>query len=175
MSEPGADCTRSKRVDSETNYRIEAFLYDEAALLDRRAYDDWFLLIAEEIQYEVHGRVVRDAGADRTYYPIITADYSMLARRAKQISTPKLTHAENPPSLTRRFISNVRSFSLPDGTLMSHCNFLIYRRRLETPDFDLYAGERTDFLIPNGVSFLIAKRQAALDHTSFTGSLSILI
>lgn len=175
MSEPRSDLTAYIRADLQTHYRLEFFLYDEAALLDQRAYDAWILLISEEIHYAILGRVVRLAEAERVCYPIITADYAMLARRTKQISSPKLTHAENPPSFTRRLVSNVRSFVLPDGDFMTISNFLIYRHRQDTPSFDLYAGERTDVLRINGDLFSFIKRQAQLDQTAFSGSLSIII
>jgi 3-phenylpropionate/cinnamic acid dioxygenase small subunit len=163
------------QVDADTHYRLQAFLFEEAALLDRRAYETWLGLVSEKIQYRVQARIIRDAGGEPANYLVISEDHEMLTRRAKQISTPKLTHAENPPTFTRRFVSNLVGFKSGQGEFVTRCNILIYRHRLDSPDFGIYAGERVDSLCEHRQSFLLTRREVQLDQAVFPGSVSIII
>jgi hypothetical protein len=88
-------------VDGTLYIEIQRFLFREAALLDRREYDAWLALTTEDIQYCVTAAVSRDAGANAVDYSIIDENLVGLKSRIDQISNPKLTRAENPPSMTR--------------------------------------------------------------------------
>src|SRR5689334_1056933 len=85
-------------VDNGLYVEIQRFLYREAALLDRREYSAWLALIAEDIHYRVTASVARDAGATPVEYAIVDENLTGLKSRVDQISTPRLTRAENPPS-----------------------------------------------------------------------------
>jgi 3-phenylpropionate/cinnamic acid dioxygenase small subunit len=86
---------------------IQRFLYREAALLDRRDYAGWLALLTDDITYRVAQQVARAAPEGGLDYAIVDEDADNLKARVVQLADPKLTHAENPPSFIRRFVSNM--------------------------------------------------------------------
>ena len=97
-------------VDSGLYVEIQRFLYREAALLDRREYGAWLSLITEDIHYRVTARCRPRRGGAAVEYAIIDEKLTGLKSRIDQISNPRLTRAENPPSLTRRVVSNIEAY-----------------------------------------------------------------
>ena len=156
---------------------VQRFLNREAALLDRRDYMAWFDLLTEDVKYVVTARVSRPAESGPIDYAIIDEDAEALRLRILQIGDPRLTRAENPATLTRRFVSNfeVGVAATPDD-YVAHNNLLVYRQRGTAPDGDFYAGQRRDVLRRDGVSLRIADRLVRLDHNVlFDGSLSVIL
>jgi phthalate 3,4-dioxygenase subunit beta len=98
---------KTEAVDNGLFVEIQRFLFREAALLDRRDYAAWLSLLTEDIHYRVTAAVARDAAAQPVQYAIIDENLTGLKSRIDQISNPRLTRAENPPSLTRRVVSNI--------------------------------------------------------------------
>lgn len=160
-------------VGRDAYFDIQCFLFREASLLDQRAYADWLRLLTDDIEYRVAARVIREAGAASADYAILEEDAATLKRRVEQIGNPKLTHAENPPSFTRRFVSNLLAFEGQDG-FVATSNILVYRHRLETPEGSLYAGERHDTLRRVDGELRLARRQVRLDQAAFAGSVTTL-
>jgi biphenyl 2,3-dioxygenase beta subunit len=68
-----------------------------------------------------------------------------------------------PPSRTRHLITNVRVKKDDGNEIEVHCNFLLYRTRMET-DKDIFVGARQDILRRSGGSFKIARRTIILDQ-----------
>lgn len=97
-------------VDGALYIEIQRFLFREAALLDRREYGAWLALTSEDIRYCVAAAVSRDAAANAVEYSIIDENFVGLKSRIDQISNPRLTRAENPPSMTRRVVSNIEAY-----------------------------------------------------------------
>ncbi len=161
---------------SDTIYlSIQRFLYLEADLLDRRDYRRWLALLTDDVTYRVSAQVNRDAHAGPLTYAIIDEDARRLKARVEQIADAKLTHAENPPTLTRRFVSNLRATDTGrDGEYKAVSNILIYRARPDMPDGALYAGERTDTLRRLDGALRIARRDVQLDQSLLHGSVSTL-
>ena len=156
---------------------VQRFLNREAALLDRRDYMAWFDLLTEDVKYVVTARVSRPAESGPIDYAIIDEDAEALRLRILQIGDPRLTRAENPATLTRRFVSNfeVGVAATPDD-YVAHNNLLVYRQRGTAPDGDFYAGQRRDVLRRDGASLRIADRLVRLDHNVlFDGSLSVIL
>ena len=156
---------------------VQRFLNREAALLDRRDYMAWFDLLTEDVKYVVTARVSRPAESGPLDYAIVDEDADTLRLRLLQIGDPRLTRAENPATLTRRFVSNfeVEATAYPDG-YVAHSNLLVYRQRGTAPDGDFYAGQRRDVLRRDGASLRIADRLVRLDHNVlFDGSLSVIL
>src|SRR5207247_6794342 len=74
-------------------------------------------------------------------------DHGSLATRVARLET-EYAWAEDPPSRTRRLVTNVRVE--PGGRpkeLRVKSNFLIYRGPSDPPDFALITGERRDVLL----------------------------
>jgi 3-phenylpropionate/cinnamic acid dioxygenase small subunit len=144
---------------------IQRFLYREASLLDRLAFQDWLRLLTDDVSYRVTARVVRTRDEGHGDYTIVDEDATSLKARVTQIANPKLTHAENPAAFTRRFVSNFQTFraaSSEEFGVESH--LLVYRAKVSAPEGALYVGERHDVLRRVDGGFRIARREVRLDH-----------
>ncbi len=144
---PGPTTTSTVDVDNDTYLAIQRFLYREAAILYCRDYRGWLSLLTDDVIYRVSAQVNRDADVGPLSYAIIDETAARLKARLEQVANAKLTHAENPPTLTRRMISNVlAACGGRDNEFIVTSNLLIFRTRPEMPEGALYAGERTDIL-----------------------------
>jgi 3-phenylpropionate/cinnamic acid dioxygenase small subunit len=168
---------RMQPVGNETYVEIQRFLFREAALLDNRQYVDWLALLDEDIHYRVTARVVRDAGADAADYAIVEEYLVGLKSRIDQISNPRLTRAENPASLTRRFVSNVEACSgAAPGEFAVTSYILAHRSRRNVPEGGFYVAARQDVLRHSGAGLRLARRLVRLDQsTLFDGALSTIL
>jgi 3-phenylpropionate/cinnamic acid dioxygenase small subunit len=74
--------------------------------------------------------------------------------------------AEDPPSRTRRLVSNVRvSVARPDEYEVLS-NLLIFRSRLDAIEYELIAGERHDLLIKVDGGLKLRRRLILLDQST---------
>jgi 3-phenylpropionate/cinnamic acid dioxygenase small subunit len=164
-------------VHGDLYIEIQRFLFREAALLDRRQYDAWLVLMTEDIQYCVTAAVSRDAGASAVDYSIIDENFVGLKSRIDQISNPRLTRAENPPSMTRRVISNIEAYHGDAPSEFSATSYLLaYRSRSSVPEGAFYVAERQDLLRKSGSDWRLARRCVRLDNLMlFDGALSTLL
>ncbi len=172
MSDP-----KLSAVDSGLFVEIQRFLYREAAVLDRREYGAWLSLIAEDIHYRVMASVAREAGTAAVEYAIVDENLTGLKSRIDQISNPRLTRAENPPSLTRRVVSNVEAFHTKKQDEFSVVSYLLaYRSRPSAPEGGFYVAVRHDTLRQTNADWRLARRNVQLDHIMiFDGALSTLL
>jgi PAH dioxygenase small subunit len=169
------DGTITAEVDAATHFAIQRFLFAEASMLDHRNYRGWLALLTDDVHYRVMANVNRDSDLGPLPYALIDEPAARLKARVEQILNAKLTHAENPPSLTRRFVTNVMaSAGERDGEYVATCNLLVYRTRPDIPDGAIYAGERTDVLRRVDGTFRIARREVRLDQALIHGSMSTL-
>jgi len=161
-------------VSNDVYCDVQRFLNNEVILLDCREYQRWFALTTEDIRYLVMAKVVRDVQVGQLDFALIDEDAVNLRARVDQISNPKLTHAENPPTLTRRFVSllEVRD-SKTVGELTVRSNILVYRSRLGEEE-GLYSGERQDILRKVDDGFRLVRREVRLDHSLLRGPVSTL-
>jgi biphenyl 2,3-dioxygenase beta subunit len=72
--------------------------------------------------------------------------------------------AEDPPSRTRRLITNIRIGSIDDKELKVHSNFQLYRTRLNSEE-DSWLGRREDVLRRGENGFQLARRHIFLEQT----------
>jgi 3-phenylpropionate/cinnamic acid dioxygenase small subunit len=164
-------------VDDRLFVDIQRFLFREAALLDRRDYAAWLSLTTDDVQYRVTAAVARDAGATAVDYAIIDENQTGLKSRIDQISNPRLTRAENPPSMTRRFISNIEAYHAETQSEFSVVSYLLaYRSRPSAPEGGFYVAVRHDILRRSNTDWRLAKRNVQLDHIMlYDGALSTLL
>ena len=155
--------------------RITRFLYEDAAMLDARDYASWWKTLSDEIQYRVTAKVLRDASLGNLEMAVIDETPAQLKQRVEQISTPRLTHAENPPSTTRRFVTNVmaRHGSSP-GEFQVSSNLLVYLTTANAIEGSVYSGRREDILREAGDEFRLTSRIVQLDQEVMFGAISIL-
>jgi len=138
---------------------VEAFLFDEAALLDQWELDSWLELFADDGSYLIPSLDAPDATPRNSVY-LIADDRNRLGSRVKQLMG-RHTWAENPPSRTRRLISNVRIREASDGDVKATANFAIYRMRHEM--VDTYVGRYELHFVRNGAGLRFKERKAILD------------
>ncbi len=155
--------------------RIARFLHEDAAMLDRREYAAWWKTLAEDIRYRVTAKVVREASLGNLELALIDETAAELKQRVDQIATPRLTHAENPPSTTRRFVTNVMVHhgSAPDEFHVSS-NLLLYRTTAADVQGSIYSAGREDVLREAHGEFRLVSRVVHLDQEVMFGAVSIL-
>jgi 3-phenylpropionate/cinnamic acid dioxygenase small subunit len=154
---------------------VEAFLYQEAELLDERRYEEWLALFTDDAHYFMPMRrnVPRDepereftrAGLDVNWFD---EGKDTLTRRVKQILTG-VHWAEEPPSRICHMISNVQVLAAsPAGPSPAEVSvksrFLVYRNRVET-ETDFLVGKREDLLRRVNGGWKIARRTIILDQS----------
>jgi PAH dioxygenase small subunit len=154
--------------DHATCADVTQFLYREALALDERRFRDWLSMLADDIRYEVPVRVTREGLADWELAPtsrIFDEDRQTLEVRVQRLETD-FAWAEQPPSRTRHFVTNVLVDSTEvDDEYLVHANVFIYRSRGTDPDPSLYSLFRKDVVRRHGDTWLLAKRWAALDQS----------
>jgi phthalate 3,4-dioxygenase subunit beta len=166
-----------KPVDDGLFVEIQRFLYREAGLLDRRQYHAWLSLLTDDVLYRVTAAVARDAGESALDYAIIDEHMTGLKSRIDQISNPRLTRAENPPSMMRRVVSNIEAYHGDGPSEFSVESYLVaYRSRPGAPEGGFYVAGRHDTLRRSDAVWRLARRTVHLDHLMlFDGALSALL
>ena len=163
-------------VDLETRLAVSDFLIAEAEMLDDRRFEDWLELLTEDIQYTAPVRVTRRSGNPDVIEEIGYFDDNIqsLGLRVKRLLTD-VAWAEDPPSMTRRFVSNVRI--APEGPELSvRNNLLLFRSRGDEGLYDLIVGERFDRLRDEGNGLRICCRRVVLDQAAVgTKHLGVLL
>lgn len=169
MSEPAA---ARFPVAFEEAHEAEQFLYREARLLDERRFEEWMALLADDIHYWVPTR--QNLGQRRSESRVdVERELSgpeelcffdenklTLVGRVIRLTTGQ-AWGENPPSRTRRFVTNVE-VERGEGELRVHSNLLIHRSR-RMDDVHWFVAARDDVLRRSGASFQLARRKVVLD------------
>lgn len=163
---------RSQRVPfSAPLYdEILAFLYDEAELLDSLQLKAWSELLTEDIEYNVPLRLTRptrqqDGTVVRTVQHMHD-NHGSLMLRVRRITDTKSAWGEDPPSRTRRMVSNVRVYLTDKPNEYKVQSYLLLTRgRFDFDYFDLIPCERHDVIRRVGSSLMLARREAIIDQT----------
>jgi 3-phenylpropionate/cinnamic acid dioxygenase small subunit len=156
----------------QLQHEIEQFLYTEAMLLDERRIDEWFELLADDLEYWMPVRTTRARGEEALEFApfggaaFFDDDKSSMAERVRKLHTG-YAWSEDPPSRTRHCVSNVRILAVDGDDVTIGCNFILYRSRLAS-DEDLWVGRREDALRRTDSGWSIRKRHIYLDHVSLT-------
>ena len=150
-------------------FEIEQFLYREARLLDERCFDEWLTLLSDDIHYwmPIRRTVTRDnidleftKPGGMSYFDDNKTD---LVLRIEKLATG-FSWAEDPPSRTRHFVSNVEITALAGDEVTVNVAFHLYRSRLESLT-DHFVGRREDtFRRVEGV-LRLCRRHIFCDHT----------
>ena len=143
------------------------FLVEEAALLDAADYASWLNLLCEDIRYVMPVRVTTARGADfDSLADMGHFDENMYALR-KRVQRLATDHAwtEDPPSRTRHFVTNVRTFRHRTSELRVESSLLLFRSRGDTREPDLISAGRTDLLRETGDGLKLARREILVDES----------
>jgi biphenyl 2,3-dioxygenase beta subunit len=160
---------------------VEQFLYQEARLLDNRQFHRWLELFTDDARYWMPMRSNRYPISSKAITILDGSRYEegelfkegdlaifdeskdSLRRRIERLDTG-MAWAEDPPSRTRHFISNIEVHPGDmESELKVYSNFIMYRTRGETEQ-DFYVGSREDTLRKVGGAWRIAHRRIILDQ-----------
>ncbi|MGE0625564.1 MAG: 3-phenylpropionate/cinnamic acid dioxygenase subunit beta [Pseudomonadales bacterium] len=150
-------------------FEVEEFLYREAALLDARRFDEWLALLTDDIHYWMPIRrttTAREVDAEFTRpgdMAFFDDDKEMLTLRVQRLSVGR-AWAEDPPSRTRRLVTNIRLLGIDGDELATSANFQLYRTRLDSEE-DCWIGRREDVLRRVNGSLMLARRHLFLEQT----------
>jgi 3-phenylpropionate/cinnamic acid dioxygenase small subunit len=151
----------------ELEREVAEFFYREAELLDSNSLEEWLELLTEDINYEMPLRMTRERGQPDISYQTghFSEDRRSLQLRVKRLGTD-FGWAENPPSRTRRFISNIRVENTSNpNEVKTHSYFLLYRSRGSSTEADLISGQRQDLLRKLDGRWKLASRLIIVDQT----------
>jgi p-cumate 2,3-dioxygenase subunit beta len=121
--------------------------------------DEWLELLTDDVTYEVPSTDT-PAGDPHTTLSLIADDNLRLRSRVAQL-LGRSAWAENPPSRTRRMISNVRVRGVEGEAIYVTANFVVYRLRFE--QMDTYVGRYEYTLVQRNGRLKIRARKAVLD------------
>lgn len=168
-----------KRVDesavsgasSFTHREVEAFLFDEAALLDAWRLDEWLTLFTEDAQYVVP---TTDLPEGDPVHDLVFIDDNLirLQGRVKRLNS-RHAHREYPSSRTRRLISNIRITGVTDGEASVEASFVIYRFRAGSTE--PFVGQYRYRLTKIDDTLRIRYRRATLDNETLRGQGAVSI
>ena len=168
-------------MEEEVMREIEQFLYREARLLDDRQFHQWLELFTDDIRYWMPLRSnrypaiskaisIRDGSryeeedlSKENELAIMDETKESLERRIARLDTG-MAWAEDPPSRTRHFVSNIEVHPGEQASeLKVYSNFIMYRNRAEKEQ-DFYVGSREDILRRVEGGWKIAYRKIILDQ-----------
>lgn len=156
------------RHGSETYNNVVDFVYREAELLDDRRHHDWLEMLTDDVRYVVPVRITTAHSlVDSTLEDMAHFDedrYS-LVKRVERLDTEH-AWAEDPPSRTRRYVTNIRCWvgDVEDEVLV-RANLLLFRSRGDIHEHDLLSAQRTDVLRRAGREFKLARRDVLMDES----------
>lgn len=168
----GAEIAQLRQTDAPFTHReVEAFLFDEAALLDAWKLDEWLGLFAEDAQYVVPTTDLPE-GDPAQDLVFIDDNRVRLEGRVRRLKS-RHAHREYPYSRTRRFISNIRITAMSDDEATVEASFLIYRFRAGTSE--PFVGHYLYRLRRAGGRLEIVSRRATLDQETLRGQGAVSI
>jgi len=147
----------------------EEFLFMEADLLDSRRYEAWLDVLTDDVHYWMPIRrttTSREVSREFTEpggMAFFDDDKRTLTMRVQRLAVGR-AWAEDPPSRTRRLITNVRVLGEGSGEVTVASNFQLYRTRLASEE-DSWIGRREDTLRRVDGAFKLAKRHIFLEQT----------
>jgi len=160
-------------VGSEIYNRLLETLYDEAAALDERRFDDWVAMLATDLVYTAPIRLTR-TGVNRDRDVMRTMmhfndNYASILMRTGRLS--KSAWAEDPPSRTRRFVTNMRVGETENPDEYEVVSYLyLTRSRGETAEYEVTTGERRDVWRFVDGAYKLSKREIILDQSTLSMS-----
>ena len=148
---------------------IVEYMYEEAALLDQLRLQEWGARLASDLLYTAPLRETRPM--DQQNSSVVRTvqhfhdDWRSVMGRIMRLTGTKSAWAEDPPSRTRRLVTNVMvaKTAKPDEFAVTSY-LLVTRSRFNSPEYDLISAERRDLLRQDGDSFKLARREIIVDQ-----------
>lgn len=162
--------TARKRVPlgCEVYNRLLETLYDEAAALDERRFDDWIAMLEPDLVYQAPIRLTRtgpnrDRDVMRTMFHF-DDDYNSILMRSGRLQ--KSAWAEDPPSRCRRFVTNVRVGECETAGEYEVVSYIFMERsRGDNPENEHMTAERRDVWREVDGAYRLARREIIADQS----------
>ena len=168
LMEIPVDRSRSLPCHGPLYGEVLSFLYDEAAALDARRHEEWLGMLTEDVTYVMPVRATSPhslEGSLRDGMAHFDEDRYSLEKRVERFATEH-AWAEDPPSRTRRLITNARCWQgEDDGELVVATSLLLFRSRGDVWSHDLLSAQRLDVLRRSAHGLLLARRQIEVDES----------
>ena len=148
-------------------FEVVRWLDAEAELLDNGRFEDWLGLLTDDVCYRVPIRLTRErgGGSDVNFgAPHFQDDIDTLRMRVARLKT-EFAWAEDPPSRTRRFVTNVRPHTLGEDVAV-RSYLLMYRSRGDDASSELISAERRDVLRRTDAGLRLCQREVLLDQAT---------
>lgn len=155
-------------LGSEVYNRLLETLYDEAAALDERRFDDWVAMLAQDLVYQAPIRLTRtgankDRDVMRTMFHF-DEDYTSILMRTGRLQ--KSAWAEDPPSRCRRFVTNVRVGECEVAGEYEVVSYIFLERsRGDNPENETLTAERRDIWREAAGGYVLARREIIVDQS----------
>jgi 3-phenylpropionate/cinnamic acid dioxygenase small subunit len=145
-----------------------AFLYREAEILDWFKYQEWLeTCLHPELTYLMPTRVSRERAAEASEFSSesyhMKDTFGSMKVRVDRLLTEH-AWAEDPPSRTRRLVTNLRVSGAPERPSVKS-NIMLFRSQGPTPDYDLLVAERHDVLAQTDDGLRLVDRLVLLTHS----------
>jgi 3-phenylpropionate/cinnamic acid dioxygenase small subunit len=160
------------------HHECAQFLAREAMLLDENRYEEWFAMLAAEIEYIVPMRIVvegdaRPSFSERAFH--FKENLASLRARLDRLKTG-LAWAEAPPTRTQRFVSNLIVEPTADPERVAAQSALLLHLATRDPARpEIVTATRHDRLVRREGRWLLESRRAYLGQTMLASSLSVFL
>jgi len=174
------DVPKSSGVSAADFVAATQFLTHEAELLDNNLLDEWLECLAHDLRYfmPVRTTMLRAQLTDSVSKTVghFDDDYAAIALRVKRIQLPS-AWSEDPPSRTRRFVTNVRASNRDAADEIAVASYLLLlRSRWDNPNYEIISAERRDVLRRTDRGLQLASREIIGDQVTLgTTNLSIFL
>ena len=148
-------------------FEVVTWLDREAELLDTGQLEPWLALLTDDIRYTMPIRLTRErgGGSDVDFgAPHFQEDMGTLRMRVERLKT-EFAWAEDPPSRTRRFVTNVRPRVLGEGVDV-RSYLLLYRSRGDDTSVEMLSAERHDLLRRTNDGLRLCNREVTIDQAT---------
>ena len=167
----------SQEQDMQAWFACYRFLTREAECLDENRVTEWLDLLTADICYEMPILLTRRRAED----PVVEngwhmkETYSSLQARVARLGTDS-AWGEDPPTRTRRAITNVRAGQWSNDKINVKSNLMLYLGRGDSADYTVLAAERQDVLRNGENGLRLARRVVILSHTTLpTQSIGVFL
>jgi benzoate/toluate 1,2-dioxygenase subunit beta len=152
-------------------HEIEQLLFHEAQLLDERRFSEWLQLFTEDARYWCPAE---DNADPLRQVSIFYDDAARMAERVFRLEQGP-AFAQDPPSKTRRLITNVQcAQSDEDGLVIAHSNFMLAAVRRDRQD--VWVGHYEHRLRTVGNTWRVALKKVSLINSGAPlGTLAFLL